>query len=395
VTSPDLANVPSGSDPESVDQLGKLAPTRLWSLDVFRAASAGVVFLSHWYLWSNFTPRGATEQAVQRCAEFIHSWVTTLTWPTGGHHPAVLAFFVLSGFCIHYPFEHRAGTEGHQVDWRAYYLRRFQRIIPVYWAACVLGAVFVVVETAWPSGSPLLRLHADGTVVELLLRVSGLAWIYPQEIFAGNYILTTVTVEIVIYAGYPIFHRYAVRGRWSELGLTFLLMHALSIVLLRFYTPYWVFNSVLMLGIFWYMGALAAHLVMTRRYTVSGVFPILAWMLFLTLKSLPHFTGLNLLKQAMWGLVCALGVLWAVSWEQRWPGLRDSNVIAGFRGLANISYSLYAVHTPVIMLVTWVLLRSGIASYSAQLLLTLVASIFVTSIVHYRVERFYYRKQNW
>src|SRR3954453_520876 len=80
------------------------APARLWSLDVLRGLCAGIVFLSHWHLWSNFAPHGSTERAIRTVSEKVHEAVTLFTWPTGGHHPAVLGFFVLSGFCIHYPF---------------------------------------------------------------------------------------------------------------------------------------------------------------------------------------------------------------------------------------------------------------------------------------------------
>ena len=82
-----------------------LPPVRLWSLDVLRGICAGVVFLSHWHLWSDFAPATELEAIIHRIGDYLHDTLTLLTWPTGGHHPAVLGFFVLSGFCIHYPFE--------------------------------------------------------------------------------------------------------------------------------------------------------------------------------------------------------------------------------------------------------------------------------------------------
>ena len=385
---------PSGQmTPPPVDNasLPTLAPARLWSLDVLRGLCAGIVFLSHWHLWSDFAPQPGLESVVRQFGGIVHDAVTVLTWPTGGHHPAVLAFFVLSGFCIHYPFERRALAGTPESTWRVYFSRRFQRIMPVYWAACGLGLAFVAAEAWRPSGSPLLSLHALGSPTDLAIRFTGLAGVVPREIFAGNYILTTVTVEIFMYAAYPLFHAWAMRGRWSELGLTFLALHVASILMLRFFSPYWVFNSLLMLGIFWHAGALAAHLFLTGRGRVSGLWLLLAWAGFLALKATPHFTGLNLLKQAAWAVVCVLGILWVIQLERCHPHAAFSWPIRWLRHTGTISYSLYAMHTPAIMLATWALIHAGIKNYALQLAATMAASIAATAAAHYGLERRLYR----
>jgi peptidoglycan/LPS O-acetylase OafA/YrhL len=358
---------------------------------VLRALCAGIVFLSHWHLWSDFPPGNSVERTVRNVGDFLHEALTVLTWPTGGHHPAVIAFFVLSGFCIHYPFERRALDGRPETNWRGYYLRRFRRIIPVYWAACALGFVFVVVETRYPSGSPLLSLHAISSLKDSLIRFLAIAGLYPREIFAGNYILTTVTVEILMYAAYPVFYHFAARNRWSELGLAFLLSHAFAIGLLSVFTPYWVYNSLFMLGIFWYGGALAAHLFLVGRGRVGGKWVALAWLVFMGLKSLPYFVGLSLLKQAAWGLVCVLGILWLLRIEMERGALSQHIFVRNIKPLANVSYSLYAMHTPAIMLATWALLHMGLHSYSLQLCTTMLASVVATLAVHYGIERVFYR----
>jgi peptidoglycan/LPS O-acetylase OafA/YrhL len=367
------------------------APARLWSLDALRGLCAGIVFLSHWHLWSNFPPSGPAENVIRTIGEFLHNTFTLLTWPTGGQHPAVIAFFVLSGFCIHYPFERRALQGTPAADWPGYFRRRFRRIAPVYWTACILGLLFVLAEVLQPSGSPLLQLHAQGSTEDIVVRVAGLSGVYPREILAGNYTLTTVTVEIFMYVAYPLFHRYAMRGAWSGLGLMFLLLQVLAVALLRFVTPFWIYNSVLMLGIFWYGGALAAHLYLNGKDRVRGWSVLVAWIVFLGLKALPHFTGLNLLKQAVWGLVCTLGTLWAVRLEQRRPALGNQWLLSRLRGVGDVSYSLYAMHTPAIMLATWALLQIGARDYVLQLAATMVAGVVATFATYRGIERVFYR----
>jgi peptidoglycan/LPS O-acetylase OafA/YrhL len=372
----------------------EVAPPRLWSLDVLRGICAGMVFLSHWHLWSDFAPRGAVESFVREFNENIYRFTTLLTWPTGGQHPAVIGFFVLSGFCIHYPFEYRAHFGSSAARWRPYFRRRFLRIIPVYWAACSLGLVVVLLEKFWPSGNALLGWHAATTQFDALVRFVGLAGIYPHEVFAGNATLTTVSVEIVMYALYPAFHWFSSRGRWGTLGTLFVLLQVAGVAMLKYLSPFWVYNSIIMLGVFWYAGALGAHLFVTGRGRVSGWGLLLAWALFLGLKALPHFTGLNLLKQAAWGVVCVTGILWALRVEQEHPPLGTRSATRMFRWIADLSYSLYAMHTPAILLATWTLLQFGVSNYLAQLGATMAATIVATLIGHYCIERVFYRPRS-
>ncbi len=368
-----------------------VAPARLWSLDVLRGLCAGVVFLSHWFLWSTFPPRGSVEQAVHTVFDLLHDALVIGTWGTGAHHPAVIAFFVLSGFCIHYPFERRARAGGAAPDWGDYFLRRFRRIAPVFWAACGLGLVLVLVEHLRPSGSPLVQLHASCNVVDLVVRVSGIGTLYPKEVFAGNYLLNTITVEIVMYAVYPVFYRLVQRRGWAVLGAVFLALHFASVLLLPYITPFWVFNSVFMLGVLWYAGAWAAHLLLGGRVCARLSSLLAAWAVFLALKFVPHFYGLNLFKQAAWALVCVWGILWAIDWEKRHAAAGRHPLIVALRWCGDISYSLYAMHTPAIMLATWALLYFGCTNYTLQLAATMGLSVVTVLAVHYRIERAFYR----
>ena len=351
-----------------------------------------MVFLSHWHLWSSFVPQAGAEQFMRSCGDKCYAAFVTLTWPTGGHHPAVICFFVLSGFCIHYPYAWRSQAGQTQSDWPGYFRRRFQRIIPAYWAASLLGLIFVLLESRHPSGSALLMLHATAPGPDIIARFTVLSGLYPREIFAGNYLLNTVAVEILMYGLYPWFHRYALRGHWRSLGLTFVLLQLFAVLLLRYVTPFWVFNSILMLGLFWYVGALAAQLYVTRNLVVPGRWFLGSWLAFLALKAVPHFYGITLLWQAAWALVCVGGILWALRREQLHPAARDHPLVAALRYSGTISYSLYAVHTPAIMLATWgLLVLAGTQDYFIQLAANLAASIAATLLLYYGVERVFYR----
>ena len=368
-------------------------PPRYWALDILRGVCALTVFLNHWVLWSNFAPAGAAESSLHRWLGRAYEAFTALTWPTGGQHPAVVCFFVLSGFCVHGMLERRIGRPGPAVDWKEYYLRRTRRIMPVYWAACLLGLVVVAAVHWRPTSDALLALHAAATPAQVAARFGGYSGAWPEEIFAGNYTLGTVGVELLIYVGYPLFFLGAAAGRWGWLGAGAVGLQLLALALQPYLNPFVLFSGVLMMALFWYLGALAVHLREKRDWRVPGWWVGAAWALFLGLKLIPHFYGLNVLKQAVWGLVCMGLVGWLLDWEQRHEALRDRAWSRLLRWFGDISYPLYAVHTPVILLVNWAMLTvTGSSSYGWQLALNLTLSLALAVAVHRGIEhRFYHR----
>jgi len=80
-----------------------------------------------------------------------------------------------------------------------------------------------------------------------------------------------------------------------------------------------------------------------------------------------------------------------VSWELRHAAARDLTLISALRYVGELSYSLYAIHTPVMMLVIWALLQLGQTSYLLERGMMLFASLAVVAAVHYAIERPLYR----
>jgi peptidoglycan/LPS O-acetylase OafA/YrhL len=215
-----------------------------------------------------------------------------------------------------------------------------------------------------------------------------------EEIFAGNYTLGTVAVEILIYLAYPLFFFLAAAGRWRLLGGIAVGLHGIALLLQPFINPFVLFSGILVMALFWYLGALAAHLRHQRAWIVRGRWIAMAWAVFLTLKAVPHFYGRNLLKQAAWGLVCMLAIVWLLDWERAHAGWRDRLLSRIMRYCGDLSYSLYAVHTPVIFLVTWTMLTVfEIRSYSWQLLASFGLCLLISVAVHHGIEKKFYRPQ--
>ncbi len=349
------------------------------------------VFLNHWFLWSNFAPFGGVEMWLHRWLDHGFWAFVSLAWPTGGQHPALVGFFVLSGFCVHRPFECRIGQAGPPVKWRDYFSRRVGRIMPVYWTGALLGLLVVAAVHLRPTEDLLLMLHTAVTPAQITARLGGFSGLWPEEISAGNYILSTVGVEILIYAVYPLFFLAASARRWLLLGLIAIGLHVLALMLQPYVDPFVLFSSVLVMGLFWYMGALVAHWHEKHEWTVPGWWLGGAWALFLSLKLLPPFYGLNTLKQAVWGVLCMWLIGWLLGWEKRSGAVRDRRWSRVLRWFGRISYPLYAVHTPVILLVNWAMLSViGSRNFTWQLTANLVLSLAVTLVVHHQIEQRFY-----
>jgi len=153
-----------------------------------------------------------------------------------------------------------------------------------------------------------------------------------------------------------------------------------------------LFGSVLVMAFFWYLGALAAHLRAKHLWRVRGVWLAGVWAVFLGLKQIPHFYGLNMLKQAVFGVVCMGLIGWLLEWEMRHAGLRDRAGSRLLRWFGDISYPLFAVHAPVIFLVNWCMLTvTGSNSYAGQLAINLTLPVVVAVAVHHAIEQRFYR----
>ena len=368
--------------------------TRLWSLDIFRGLCALTVFLSHWYLWSNFAPVGRAERFIHEFLSNGFDLFLALSWNTGGHHPAVIGFFVLSGFCIHASHCRGTGTSPAKVDWGRYYRGRARRIFPVYWCAGLLGLGFVALQTWRPAANPLLAFHATGHPLDFVLRLGGLSGLYPREVLAGNGPLNTIATELVIYALYPVFLACARREAWKTMGAIALLGQLAIAQCVPALSPYWVYGSPPMMALFWYAGALAARWYFAQPRRVSPLIFIGCWTVFLAARELPPFHNRNLLLQLLWCAVCTGGILWLACLEQRKPAIGNLPFVRVLRHSGLVSYSLYAVHTPVIMLTTWLMMSTPLLheqNYTLQLFFTLAASIAVTYATYYGIERVYFK----
>jgi peptidoglycan/LPS O-acetylase OafA/YrhL len=241
----------------------------------------------------------------------VHGW-NSVVFGT----PAVIGFFVISGFCIHLPFKKSGRFEVSR-----YYARRYTRIL-----VPLLGSLLV------------LRLVA-GVKIQFL----------GQDSILWHSILWSLLCEEIYYAAYPLLRLLRNRIGWNALlALTFCLGALISI---RYYAsdwhPYGPFGTALILLPVWLLGCLLAEQVETLSPSTSK-FHIWKWRILcwggswicemLNFKLKIYYTSTML----VFGILAYFWIKNEISYGMHktpWKFL----VSAG-----SWSYSLYLIHGPAV-----------------------------------------------
>lgn len=168
-------------------------PKTNWALlAVCRAVLAFIVLCSHTYNWYGYT-------RIFRIADL-------------SPFTAVLAFMVLSGYSIHHSY---------QINSRGFYLRRLERLLPVF-AACYLLclAPYMAGEyyDRWPT-SPIGEWPAKEILFGNALCLQG--WlVLPIATFGPAW---TLGPEVLFYGLAPLLAKLGARTRWGIIWASFLL----------------------------------------------------------------------------------------------------------------------------------------------------------------------------
>ena len=288
-------------------------------LDLLRFGLAFWVLLAHLSGWA----------AVPDALALLMRASRAVFQPAFETHPAVVAFIVLSGYCVH-----RSGLRRGGVAIRQYAIRRVFRIAPVFVVATFVGAA---------AG---LLLLGDKTIslAGLFLKLAGISAFLPplnRITYQGNAPLHTVMVEMWLYAIYPLMI-LALASGWRQSSIWKFLFGVWIVGILvsrtnGAWTNWWHNGSVFGFVLYWWIGAwfVRGRIEGRRLAQLAG-----AW-LALTLLLMSGVTNelvvVEVRKLIFAGLVGAAIVL--MDRETRLPVGR----------LGRAGYSLYAFHAPVLM----------------------------------------------
>jgi peptidoglycan/LPS O-acetylase OafA/YrhL len=273
-------------------------------------------------------------------------------------HQAVLLFFVLSGFVIHLRYSKRLRADGPDArfDWEAFIYRRAKRLYPTLIAAMILTALL--------DGYGMRNdysIYFGRTPYDLLNRTVKAN--YGWGVFAGNlsfvmdtYVPTwgtdaplwSLKFEWWFYMFYPAFWWISRKS----LALATAVMAALF--LLSFSPAPWpaaLLREVFSAMICWWLGVLLAD-AFTGRLSLRFAHVAPASLLLLVLP-LARLNGS--LSDFAWAVGFAGLIAACFALQERGRGLRP---LSALKPLGDISYTLYVVHMPIVVLLSGWLMAS-------------------------------------
>ncbi len=304
------------------------------------AALAVVLFHVRVVLWA-----GWHEIVASDAYSAFDRAIAWLSLPLSFGGTTVMLFFILSGFAIHYPY----AAPGRACALRPFAIRRWFRIYPPYAAAVLLtiAAEQAVARLGGAPTSPVARAAMSLAMVQ--------TYAPPGAQLAGNPSLWSLPVEMELYLVYPVvlWARRAF-GLRNVLVATGLVSGCAAAWLLTGAT--WPMGNFAKYWILWVSGAALAEryregrLPPWRRSHAAALAAALALAIGARAVALPfgfeHF---------LWGGVYWLVVLWGLTRPSPLARLA-APVRWAVLFLGDISYSLYLVHFPVLLVLgaAWV-----------------------------------------
>ena len=176
---------------------------------------------------------------------------------------AILLFFLISGFCIHYPNT----LSDSKPCWKIYFKRRFWRIYPTYLIAILLTSVIsYFCHIQWGD--------IDWNF-ERILRVATVSQNYPpgNGQFLTNPSLWTIPLEIEFYVLYPLAFFCILKFGFFTLLILSVGFSVLGIYLTKI-GLHWVSFTSLFLWPSWLLGAWIASLHRENKLSKLKILPV-------------------------------------------------------------------------------------------------------------------------
>ncbi len=316
---------------------------RSTGIDIMRTILAMWVVLVHTVPWTHsLNPITTIDRYV---VPFVDR-MGKLFQPVGETNPAVLAFIVLSGYCIH-----RNGLRRKSMDVASYAIRRFFRIYPVYVAAIGVGVSFVIF--LGPTFEGYRKIVSTDAVSAscILIKSLGLSIFSPTFVecaYQGNAPLRTVAVEMWLYALYPIILMLMafVNSRVLLAITSAIVVAGVAMVTEWRWTGMWWHNDSLIGYVaYWWIGAKALDPAFSKRLRDWRVFSALL-VTWLAISFLVYGDA-----NAAPALIEARKIVFALMLAAYLPVIDRLNIEFKYsETLGRAGYSIYAFHKPVVAL---------------------------------------------
>lgn len=354
---------------------------RFYTIDIFRGLAAISVLLSHLINWTGEYQNNLTKF-------FLNILVIPLdlVWRAGGTHPGVVVFIVLSGFCIHLSVAKNKDLIQKKYFWKNYCIRRSFRIYPIYWTGLIIGIMVVLASV--PE-----KIFNFNSYISFFITFAGVAEVFKftgllDSLYLGNAPLSTVGVEILLYASYPFYLKL------TSLGTRYLLLFMLICYLIFVGMVYINFQNGISLASYfefapyWIWGAICAEIYANHMnklfFNKILVWTVLVLTIFYTLVIfLIKVRGLYLFSTPLLALIS--GLVLAIILDKEKKQRLNLSRFKFISAVGERGYSIYAIHTPIIFLMLWILRYSEFDTW-LYFWVVLTAVIIVSEFCYRNIE---------
>lgn len=367
----------------------KAAPP-LYFLDGLRGLSALYVVIGHarWLLWEGYQGYKSHPDQYSIFNKIILYSLTVFRFG----HEAVLMFFVLSGFLIHFGYAGKINRSITSFDWSSYMVRRVKRIFPPLLASLFL--TFILDRTGQYMGLSIynqqtqnaqinqnISINLDG--LTLLGNTAFLQTVY-VPVWGSNGPLWSLMYEWWFYLLYPLFYLINRFNIWASL-LT--VIGCTSLCWLSLLPP--SFKLITMVGSYWICWVSGAFIADVYHKRVSIPIRNLVWLCVvapvyvLSSKYLDNNAIIDTFLSIFLSGVLA-GLLWLNTQEPRYL-----KWIEKMRWLGSCSYTLYVTHFSILVFTSGFLLsknENNLPKSFEYTLMGIITVVLIAYFIHFLVE---------
>jgi peptidoglycan/LPS O-acetylase OafA/YrhL len=350
-------------------------------LDAIRGLAALYVMVGHLrqFLWIGYATYARSDPSA------VGRLLALASGALNFGHKAVIVFFVVSGFCIHYKQAARSDDEGSRRPFQVveYARRRARRLYPPLLVALLLTVVFDQVGArvnpqVYPPAIMAARYSLLAVMGNLLMQAD--LWV-PH--FGSNLPLWSLAYEAWFYVLYPallfLILRQGIQRVFAAVAIVSFV--ALFLTMLR---PLWPLD-VAAYWVIWVLGALLAEYHFRRANFVRRL-PLLA--VFSLVLVFWAITRTLVVADVAFGIAFAAALSLVIGRQGRIVH-RVGTVAERIAPLGKMSYSLYLTHFPLVVLVSaWWLSTHRFLPRGAELAVGGgVAALCLASVVYLLAER--------
>ncbi len=357
---------------------------RLLSIDALRAVAALAVVAFH---ASTFNERHASA--------WNGSWIdVACLWGRYG----VWLFFVISGFCIHLRWA-REYRPGHvpEIDFVAFWKRRFIRLYPPYACAVALFLVCLAIEgklpTLWQFGLHVALLNNLDLNPATVTSINGVFWTLAieEQLYLAYFLLLMLRVRY----GWPTALACCLAARLLWFALAAMLHRAFHIDIVITYSPaaQWIVWALGALAVEAALGIVTLPSLLQRGWVGTAIIGIamLTTSGYESASSGVARNGLWFISDMLWGLGFFVWINRAAVADRSWNALHKSPAwLTPLAAGGVFSYSTYLTHGFVIEHV-WEWVRpenlGGLGMLMLQLIMLIAASLLFARLFFTWCER--------